>query len=182
MMTGGFVRDGVPSVAGAEHARHVVEIIEAGYRSAETGQAQALATPLSRCLWISVDLRRGIGSANPAGPVSQAGPAACLPRSAQPICQTLCSRRTWPLSRNGGRRRNSHGLHVVFHCGWGAAARRWQVVGELFRGVAARRVRVAFRISSGSCTPWASRCRRSPPARRGRRRPRAGPPPGTAAP
>ena len=39
-----WVREGKPSVATAEHARHVVEIIEAGYRSAETGQAQVLTT------------------------------------------------------------------------------------------------------------------------------------------
>jgi predicted dehydrogenase len=39
-----WVRDGKPSVATAEHARHVVEIIEAGYRSAATGQRQSLRT------------------------------------------------------------------------------------------------------------------------------------------
>jgi len=39
-----WVREGKPSPATAEHARHVVEIIEAAYRSAETGQAQALTT------------------------------------------------------------------------------------------------------------------------------------------
>jgi predicted dehydrogenase len=38
------VRDGTPSVASPEHARHVIEIIDAGYRSAQTGQAQALKT------------------------------------------------------------------------------------------------------------------------------------------
>ncbi len=32
------------TVASAEHARHVIEIIEAGYRSAETGMAQELKT------------------------------------------------------------------------------------------------------------------------------------------
>ena len=30
-----WIRDGVPSIANAEHARHVIEIIEAGYRAAE---------------------------------------------------------------------------------------------------------------------------------------------------
>ncbi len=35
---------GTPSVATAEHARHVIEIIEAGYRAAETGQVQELKT------------------------------------------------------------------------------------------------------------------------------------------
>ncbi|WP_250478121.1 MULTISPECIES: Gfo/Idh/MocA family protein [unclassified Caballeronia] len=39
-----WVVDGTPSVASAEHARHVIEIIEAAFRSAETGIAQALQT------------------------------------------------------------------------------------------------------------------------------------------
>ncbi len=39
-----WVREDRPSLATAEHARHVVEIIEAAYRSAETGQAQDLTT------------------------------------------------------------------------------------------------------------------------------------------
>jgi len=39
-----WVLDGTPSVATAEHARHVVEIIEAGYRSAQTGKVQDLKT------------------------------------------------------------------------------------------------------------------------------------------
>jgi predicted dehydrogenase len=39
-----WVRDGVPSIATAEHARHVIDIIEAGYRAAETGQTQSLRT------------------------------------------------------------------------------------------------------------------------------------------
>jgi predicted dehydrogenase len=39
-----WVRDGTPSPATAEHARHVVEIIEAGYRAAATGAAQELTT------------------------------------------------------------------------------------------------------------------------------------------
>ncbi len=39
-----WVRDGVPSAATAEHARHVVEIIEKGYASAETGRALELTT------------------------------------------------------------------------------------------------------------------------------------------
>ncbi len=38
------IRDGKESVASAEHARHVIEIIEAGYRSAETGRAVDLRT------------------------------------------------------------------------------------------------------------------------------------------
>ncbi len=45
-----WIRDGTPSIANAEHARHVIEIIEAGYRAAETGETQALETtftPLS---------------------------------------------------------------------------------------------------------------------------------------
>ena len=39
-----WVRDGTPSIANAEHARHVIEIIEAGYRAAETGATQDLRT------------------------------------------------------------------------------------------------------------------------------------------
>jgi predicted dehydrogenase len=39
-----WVREGTPSPATAEHARHVVEIIEASYRAAETGVAQELTT------------------------------------------------------------------------------------------------------------------------------------------
>jgi predicted dehydrogenase len=39
-----WIVDGTPSIVTAEHARHVIEIIEAAYRSAETGQAQQLET------------------------------------------------------------------------------------------------------------------------------------------
>jgi predicted dehydrogenase len=39
-----WVRDGVPSPVTAEHARHVVDIIESTYRSARTGQAEQLST------------------------------------------------------------------------------------------------------------------------------------------
>lgn len=39
-----WVRDGKPSSADAEHARHVIDIIEAGYRAVETGQTQELRT------------------------------------------------------------------------------------------------------------------------------------------
>jgi predicted dehydrogenase len=39
-----WVRDGKPSPVTAEHARHVIDIIESAYRSAETGQAQDLST------------------------------------------------------------------------------------------------------------------------------------------
>jgi predicted dehydrogenase len=42
-----WVRDGTPSPATAEHARHVVEIIEAAYRAAETGVAQELTTTVT---------------------------------------------------------------------------------------------------------------------------------------
>jgi predicted dehydrogenase len=41
-----LVRDGVPTPVTAEHARHVVEIIEAAYRAAETGVTQTLTTAL----------------------------------------------------------------------------------------------------------------------------------------
>ena len=39
-----FIQHDTPPIASVEHARHVVEIIEAGYRSAETGQCQELVT------------------------------------------------------------------------------------------------------------------------------------------
>jgi predicted dehydrogenase len=39
-----WVRDGIPSICTAEHARHVIEIIEAAYISASTGKAQNLTT------------------------------------------------------------------------------------------------------------------------------------------
>ena len=39
-----WVREGIPSIVTAEHARHVIEIIEAAYRAAETGQTQTLTT------------------------------------------------------------------------------------------------------------------------------------------
>jgi predicted dehydrogenase len=39
-----YVREDIPPMATAEHACHVVEIIEAAYRAAETGQTQTLTT------------------------------------------------------------------------------------------------------------------------------------------
>lgn len=39
-----WIRDGTSSVATAEHARHVIDIIESAYRAAETGQVQDLRT------------------------------------------------------------------------------------------------------------------------------------------
>jgi predicted dehydrogenase len=39
-----LVREGKPTPSTAEHARHVIDIIEAVYRSAETGQTQTLRT------------------------------------------------------------------------------------------------------------------------------------------
>jgi predicted dehydrogenase len=39
-----WILDGTASIVTAEHARHVIEIIEAAYRSAETGLAQVLRT------------------------------------------------------------------------------------------------------------------------------------------
>jgi predicted dehydrogenase len=39
-----WVRDGTPSIADAQHARHVIDIIESGYRAAETGLTQELRT------------------------------------------------------------------------------------------------------------------------------------------
>lgn len=39
-----WVREGIPSLSTAEHARHVIEIIEAGYTSAREGRAIELVT------------------------------------------------------------------------------------------------------------------------------------------
>lgn len=39
-----WVRDGAPSIATAEHARHVIDIIESAYRAARSGQTQPLST------------------------------------------------------------------------------------------------------------------------------------------
>jgi predicted dehydrogenase len=39
-----WIVDGTPSIVTAEHARHVIEIIEAAYRSSESGRAQELRT------------------------------------------------------------------------------------------------------------------------------------------
>jgi predicted dehydrogenase len=39
-----WVGDGKPSPVTAQHARHVIDIIESGYRAAETGTTQALTT------------------------------------------------------------------------------------------------------------------------------------------
>ena len=39
-----WIRDGTPTIVTAEHSRHVIEIIEAGYRAAETGETQELTT------------------------------------------------------------------------------------------------------------------------------------------
>ena len=41
-----WMREGTPSIASAEHARHVIEIMEAGYRAAETGRTQELRTTM----------------------------------------------------------------------------------------------------------------------------------------
>ena len=39
-----WIREDKPTIVTAEHARHVIEVFDAGYRSAETGQAQDLRT------------------------------------------------------------------------------------------------------------------------------------------
>lgn len=39
-----WIREDEPTIVTAEHARHVIEIFDAAYRSAQTGQAQALRT------------------------------------------------------------------------------------------------------------------------------------------
>src|SRR5437588_10353119 len=44
MQLADLVREGIPTVSNAEHARHVIDIIESAYRSAQSGQAQELRT------------------------------------------------------------------------------------------------------------------------------------------
>lgn len=39
-----WVREGKPSIANAEHARHVIDVFESAYRSAQTGKTQDLVT------------------------------------------------------------------------------------------------------------------------------------------
>jgi predicted dehydrogenase len=39
-----WIADGIPSPVTPEHARHVIDVIESGYRSAETGMTQPLST------------------------------------------------------------------------------------------------------------------------------------------
>ncbi|MCG9128303.1 gfo/Idh/MocA family oxidoreductase, partial [Candidatus Poribacteria bacterium] len=39
-----WIREDKPSIVTAEHARHVIEIFDAGYRSAQTGEAYTLRT------------------------------------------------------------------------------------------------------------------------------------------
>jgi predicted dehydrogenase len=39
-----WIREDKPTIVTAEHARHVIEIFDAAYRSAKTGQAQELRT------------------------------------------------------------------------------------------------------------------------------------------
>jgi predicted dehydrogenase len=43
-----WVLDGTPTPVTAEHARHVIDIIESGYRAAETGMRQELTTSFDR--------------------------------------------------------------------------------------------------------------------------------------
>lgn len=43
-----WVNDGKPSPVTAEHARHVIDIIESAYRAAETGQTQELRTTFAQ--------------------------------------------------------------------------------------------------------------------------------------
>jgi predicted dehydrogenase len=39
-----WIREDKPTISTAEHARHVIEIFDAAYRSAQSGQAQTLRT------------------------------------------------------------------------------------------------------------------------------------------
>jgi predicted dehydrogenase len=47
----GLVREGAPTPVTSEHSRHVIEIIEAAYRAAETGQTQELRTTFDLGDW-----------------------------------------------------------------------------------------------------------------------------------
>jgi predicted dehydrogenase len=42
-----WIADGIASPVTAEHARHVIDVIESGYRAAETGVTQTLNTPFA---------------------------------------------------------------------------------------------------------------------------------------
>jgi len=44
MQLADLVREGTPTVSNAEHARHVIEIIESAYRSAQSGRVEELRT------------------------------------------------------------------------------------------------------------------------------------------
>jgi predicted dehydrogenase len=48
MQLADWALDGIPTPVTAEHARHVVDIIESGYRSARTGMRQELTTSFER--------------------------------------------------------------------------------------------------------------------------------------
>jgi predicted dehydrogenase len=39
-----WAAEGIPSPVTAEHARHVIDLIESGYRAAETGATQTVTT------------------------------------------------------------------------------------------------------------------------------------------
>ena len=39
-----WIREGIPTTSTAEHARHVIEIFDGAYRSAQSGSAQGLRT------------------------------------------------------------------------------------------------------------------------------------------
>ena len=52
-----WIREARPTIVTAEHARHVIEIIEAAYRSARTGNTQTLKTTFSS----EYELRTGYG-------------------------------------------------------------------------------------------------------------------------
>ncbi len=51
-----WIRDGKPSIVSVEHARHVIDIIESGYRAAQTGCTQDLTTAFTP---LSLDVLNG---------------------------------------------------------------------------------------------------------------------------
>jgi predicted dehydrogenase len=64
-----WVTVGTPAAGTAEHARHVVEIIEAAYRAAESGQTQTLTTTIS-------GLRSALGCDRGSSPRTASSPTA----------------------------------------------------------------------------------------------------------
>ncbi len=96
-----WARDGKPSMATAEHARHVVEIIEAGYSLRRDGPGQELYQHLrSAAAGSPYESRSRFAAMNEtAGGLSRGEVAGCRRLGgAQPTCQVASSTGcTWPV-------------------------------------------------------------------------------------